>query len=374
MRGFGYSWGMIIGIDASRAVTAERTGTEAYAYFLIAHLLPLAAEAGHGVRLYFNEPPAAGLFAEYDHVDQVVIPFRRVWTHSRLAWELHRRPPDVFFTPAHVIPVSYQGASVATVHDLGYHYFPEAHTKQQVAYLKWSTRHNARRGRLVLADSEATKRDLERFYGIAAEKIEVVYPGRDEGLRPEGPPPLTEPYLLYLSTIQPRKNLVRLVEAFAQVAEQMPHRLVLGGRLGWRAEPILQRIEELPAAVRERITLAGYIPEADKGRWISGATALLYPSLYEGFGFPLLEGNGCGTAVIASRSSSLPELAGDGAALLVEAEDTAGLGEAIVQMVQDEGLRERLVARGFENVKRFSWERAARDVLAVLERAAESSW
>jgi len=361
---------MIIGIDASRAVTAERTGTEAYAYFLIRHLLPLAVAKNYGVRLYFNGKPPSGLFPALPAVEDVVMPFPRLWTHTRLAWELHRRPPSVFFTPAHVIPVSYTRPSVATVHDLGYHYFPEAHTKRQVAYLKWSTRHNAERGRLVLADSRATKEDLSRFYGVADDKIRVVYPGIDEDLKRTTPAPLAEPYLLYLSTIQPRKNLIRLVDAFVRVADEVPHKLILGGRLGWRAQPILAHIEGLPTAVRDRIELVGYIPEADKGRWVSGATALLYPSLYEGFGFPLLEGNACGTAVIASTSSSLPELAGAGAAYLVAPDDVAALAKAIVTVVGDESVREGLVRQGFANLARFSWGQTAVQTLAVLEQAA----
>ncbi len=360
---------MIIGIDASRAIKAERTGTEAYAYFLINHLLPMTA-GNHQVRLYFNQPPPPNLFPTYPHVTHINIPFSRLWTHTRLAWELHTAPPDVFFTPAHVIPATYLRPSVATVHDLGYHYFPQAHTRQQVAYLTWSTRHNAKRGRFVLADSKATQRDLSHFYQIPPEKIEIVYPGLDPMLQPATPPPLDTPYLLYLSTIQPRKNLIRLIDAFAQVAADIPHQLVLGGRVGWRAQPILNHIDQLPADVRSRITLAGYIPEADKARWISGATLLLYPSLYEGFGFPLLEGNACHTAVIASTSSSLPELAGDGAASLVPPEDTNALAQAIRHLTLNPATRDKLIAKGKTNINRFSWHSAAQKTLQILEKAA----
>jgi hypothetical protein len=126
---------MLIGIDASRAIAHQRTGTEAYATFLIRALLPLAAERAHTCRLYFNEPPPIGLFPETAQSENVVISFARLWTHLRLAAELQRRPPDVFFTPAHVIPLKYDGRAAATVHDLGYHYFPEAHPKRQLAYL-----------------------------------------------------------------------------------------------------------------------------------------------------------------------------------------------------------------------------------------------
>lgn len=361
---------MLIGIDASRASTAVRTGTEAYAYHLITALLAHTAAGPHTIRLYFNQPPAADLFPAWPHVEQVAIPFPRLWTHVRLAWELHHRPPAVFFTPAHVIPLSYFGPSVATVHDLGYYHFPQAHTRAQGHYLRWSTRHNARRSAAVLADSHATKADLIQWEQIPARKIQVVYPGLDESLA-EGVQrplaiPVPRPYLLFLSTLQPRKNMARLVEAFGRVAAQIPHQLVLAGRLGWHGEQITAAIAQQPAAVRQRITHLGYVAEEDKAPLLAGADGLLYPSLYEGFGFPLLEANLCGTPVLASNSSSLPELAGDGAALLVDPEDTAALAAGILRLVQDEALRHQLIERGRANTPRFSWATAAEQVLEVL--------
>jgi glycosyltransferase involved in cell wall biosynthesis len=367
---------MLIGIDASRAAMAQRTGTEAYAWQLIRALLPLTAVQEHRVKLYVNQSPPDDWLPDADHVQLVEIPFPRLWTHLRLAVELQQHPPDVFFTPAHVIPLSYFGPSVATIHDLGYQFFPEAHTRQQVAYLRWSTRHNARRARLVLADSEATKRDLQRFEQIPDGKIRVVYPAVDPQLaqdlqKPSTlPPGIAEPYLLFLSTLQPRKNVGRLIEAYTAVCAEIPHQLVLAGKLGWRAPEITAVLEQLPTAVRARILLPGFIPDAQKAHLIARADALLYPSLYEGFGFPLLEGNVCGTAVLASTNSSLPELAGDGAALLVDPTNTAAIAEALRQLATDETLRHTLVARGYDNVARFQWTRTAAQTLAILEEAA----
>lgn len=372
---------MILGIDASRAATAQRTGTEAYAYFLIQALMPLAKARGHTLRLYFNAPPPDTLFPDTDHI---VIPFPRLWTHVRLAWELHRRPPDCFFTPAHVIPYSYRGSSVATVHDLGYHHFPEAHPKRQVAYLRWSTRHNGRSSRIILADSQATKDDLIHFYQTPAEKIEVVYPGIDPALKPITDERaltavyqkygIAPPYFLYLSTLQPRKNLLRLIEAFVQT--KLPHQLVLAGKPGWLSQPILDAVAErltdstkAATPTAPQILLPGFISDSDKAALLSGTTALLYPSLYEGFGFPLLEAQACGTAVLAANSSSLPELAAD-SAVLVDPLDTSTIRDGILQLAHDAQLRHELVQKGLENVKRFTWEKAARRVLALLEQAA----
>ncbi|GAB4152725.1 MAG: glycosyltransferase family 1 protein [Candidatus Promineifilaceae bacterium] len=371
---------MIIGIDASRAVTAQRTGTEAYACYLIQALLPLALAAGHQLRLYFNQPPPPDLFPALPGVAFVVMPFPRLWTHLRLGWELRRCPPDVFFTPAHVIPLTYHGPSVATVHDLGYHYFPQAHPRRQLAYLRWSTRHNARRSQVIIADSEATKTDLIRFYGVPAQKIHVVYPGCEPGLAQvtdgdvlaavQARYGITPPYLLYLGTLQPRKNLGRLIQAYAQLPDHS-HQLVLAGKAGWLTQPILTQIAALPADIAARIVLPGYVPDADKTALISGAVALLYPSLYEGFGFPVLEGQACGVPVLCAQNSSMPEVAGGGA-LQVRAERVAEIEAGITRLLTDDVLRQQLIAAGRANVARFTWEQAATQALHLLQQAARS--
>ncbi|HEX6385488.1 MAG TPA: glycosyltransferase family 1 protein [Anaerolineae bacterium] len=376
---------MVIGIDASRATSEQRTGTEAYACHLIQELIPLVVTKGYWIRLYFNQPPPPGLLLPAAHVEPVVIPFPRLWTHLRLARELHQRPPDVFFTPAHVIPLTYFGRSVATVHDLGYHTFPQAHTWSQLAYLRWSTRHNSRRSQRIIADSQTTRADLVRFYAIDRAKIDVIYPGVDPELKPvtnqdrlkavQEKYGVTPPYLLYIGTLQPRKNLVRLVQAYA--ASNVQHQLVLAGKAGWLAQPILDTISNLQSfgfaqgksPISNLIRLPGFVHDDDKAALISGATALLYPSLYEGFGFPVLEAQSCGTAVLCANSSSLTEVAG-AAALMVDPLDTVAMTAAIQRLASDEPLRQQLIEKGFENVKRFNWQKTAAQALATLERAA----
>ena len=366
---------MIIGIDASRTVTEQRTGTEAYAYFLIQSLIPLVVGKGYHLRLYFNQPPPSDWFSPHKLVESIVIPWPRLWTHLRLAWELQQRPPDIFFTPAHVIPLTYWGRSTATVHDLGYHHFPGAHPRQQLSYLRWSTRHNGRRSRCIIADSQATKNDLVEFDGINAAKITVIYPGIDPSLQPitdeaqlatvQQKYHIKPPYLLFLSTLQPRKNLERLIQAYA--AANLSHQLVLAGKIGWLAQPILEAIATLPAPLSQKIILPGFVDDSDKAALLSGATAVLYPSLYEGFGFPALEAQVCGTAVLCANSSSLPEIVGD-SALLVDPLDTAALSQAMQRLAADRDLRQELVLKGLANGQRFNWERTAEQVLAVLEK------
>ena len=375
---------MLIGIDASRTTVARRTGTENYALSLTRELLALGQEpAEHRFRLYFNDPPPPGLVD--GRAEQRVIPFPRLWTHVRLSWEVATRPPDLLFVPAHVVPVIHPRKCVVTVHDLGYLYYPEAHTRFQNAYLRWSTRYNARTAARVLADSQATRDDLIRHYRIPAGKIVVVYPGRDEGLAPVTDAAalaavrarygLSGSYFLHVGTLQPRKNLIRLVRAFASLLASgdgrptpLPERLqlVITGKKGWLYDELLEEVQKLGLAAEGRVVLTGYAPDADLPALLSGAVAFVFPSLYEGFGFPVIEAMSCGTPVVCSNASSLPEVAGE-AALLVDPVDVAALAAALGRVAADEGLRRELSERGLRQASRFSWRQSARQALEVME-------
>lgn len=368
---------MLIGIDASRAVTAQRTGTETYSLHLIRALLNLGS--GHRFRLYING--RANLSSPYTEVEIRSIPFPRLWTHLRLSAEMALRPPDVLFVPAHVIPLLHPAASVVTVHDLGYLHYPQSHRTWDRRYLDWSTRWSAQQAAAVLVDSAATGRDLAQAYGISAAKIHVVYLGRDESLRrvedldlvarTRARYNLGERYLLYVGTLQPRKNLVRVVEAFARVISQLDLsdvRLVLAGKKGWSYDALFARVSQL--GLDDRVVFPGYVADEDLPALLSGAIAFVYPSLYEGFGIPVLEAGACGVPVITSNTSSLPEVAGD-AAILVDPHDVDAIADAMSRIIADEALRAELARRGLENVERFSWEKCARETLAVLEQVAK---
>ena len=365
---------MWIGLDASRATAARRTGTENYARRLIAGLLANAA-GRHRFTLYLRDRPGAGSSAWLPTgpgIETRFIPFPRLWTHLRLSAELLRRPrPDVLFVPAHVLPLAHPLPSVVTVHDLGYRYFPEAHPTAQRLYLDWSTRFSARGATRVIADSQATRHDLVRFYGIPESKIRVVYPGFDETLALTDPARvrarygLPQAYVLHVGTLQPRKNIGRLIEAMELLKTRAPGvRLVLAGRAGWLSEPIVARARALPGLVQ----LLDYVPDEDLAGLYSGARAFAFPSLYEGFGFPVLEAMACGTPVVCANTSSLPELAGD-AALLVDPLDTTALASTLGRLLDDPSLRASLTERGLAQVRQFSWAKAAEEVMGVMEEA-----
>lgn len=368
---------MLIGVDASRMARARRTGTEAYSLHLIRSLIEAGGD--HHFRLYTPIPIPVDLLRGGAWVDNPryevrVIPFPRLWTHLRLAWEVSRHPPDVLFVPAHVLPLVCPVPCVVTVHDLGYLYCPEAHRRLDRWYLDWTTRRHAHLAARVIADSQATRADLIRLYQADPERVVVVYPGRDESFEQADPGAIAAvkarhnirgQYLLFLGTLQPRKNLARLVDAFARL-EPASHdlQLVLAGKKGWLTDDLFTRLKSL--GMERRVVFTGYVTDEDKAALLSGALALVYPSLYEGFGLPVLEAMACGTPVLTSNVSSLPEVAGD-AALLVDPLDTDAISAGMSRLTTDADLRDTLVEKGHAQVARFSWADAAREILQVLE-------
>lgn len=367
---------MHIGIDASRAVLPHPTGTEVYSREIICQLARVASS--DRITLYVNRwrdaewrpPPGVGVRQ---------IPASRMWTHARLSIEMFQAPPDVLFVPAHSLPLWSPAASVVTVHDLGYRRLPESHRLGSRLYRLWSTRLSIRAATRIIAVSDATRRDLIELEGVSAERIRVVYHGVDPSLAPVDDPlviratrdahGLPSRYFLYVGTLQPRKNLQRLIRAHRELIDSDPGApaLVLAGQVGWRAEPILAEARRSDSL--ERVRLLGYVEREHVAALLSGAVAFVFPSLYEGFGMPVVEAMACGCPVMASTTSSLPEVVGD-AALLVDPLDVHGMAEGMGRLAREPDLRASLRARGFERVKRFSWERAARETLAVLREAA----
>ena len=266
--------------------------------------------------------------------------------------------------------------SVVTIHDLGYRHFPEAHPRLSRLYLDWSTRWSSAVARRLIVPSEATARDLTALYGTPRERIVVIPHGHHPRFRPLPPGEVAaglarlgveQPYVLFVGTLQPRKNLARVLEAFERLAARgLPHRLALVGQRGWLADPLFARIERPGSPASGRVHLTGYLADDDLALVYTGAAALAFPSLYEGFGLPALEAMACGTPVLASNTSSLPEVVGD-AALTADPLDTGAIAAALERLLIDEPLRAQLRERGLARAARFTWRRAAERTLAVLE-------
>jgi glycosyltransferase involved in cell wall biosynthesis len=368
---------MRIAIDASRITIAKRTGTENYALQLLRALLALPEARAHQFTLYFRQAPAPDLLPSYPNVIQRVIPFRRAWTHLRFAVALWQTRPDVAFVPAHTLPLLFPGRGVVTIHDLGYRFFPQAHPAWQRLYLDLSTRFSAKRAGHILADSRATQADLQSEYGVPAGKIRVVYPGvaalapanASEIARVRLAYNLPARYLLFLGTLQPRKNIGRLAEAFAAYIASQPQSdlgLVLAGNTGWLFDLERDVLAALPTSARARLLVTGYVKDADVAALYTGAAAFVFPSLYEGFGFPVIEALACGTPVVCSATSSLPEL-GAGSTVLVDPLRTESITAGIAEVLAwDSATRAARQSAGQQAAASFTWGRAAAQALAAL--------
>jgi glycosyltransferase involved in cell wall biosynthesis len=369
---------MLIGVDASRATGVRRTGTEAYSARLIEALVAL--DRGHDYRLYFRELPhnlrflSGRRLSEPARVELRTIRFPRLWTHVRLGLEIALHPPDALFVPSHVLPLWTHIRAAVTVHDLGYLYYPSAHPWRQRWYLDWSTRHSAHAACVIITDSQATKGDLVAKYQIAPAKIVVAPPGLDSDLAPvtDGATiasmkrryGIKDEYFVHVGTLQPRKNLARLIQAFQKLSPGDGLQLVLAGKKGWQYQDLFRLVQR--QGLEARVLFPGYVPQEDKAALLSGAVAYVFPSLYEGFGFPVLEAQACDTALICASASSLPEVAGDGA-MLVDPLSVDDLANAMAKVRSNGDLRANLVARGRRNRVRFSWRTCAEIVLVALE-------
>lgn len=310
----------------------------------------------------------------------------RVLTHttggpvSRILWEqlelpraARREHLEMLHSPVNVQPVFLPCRGVVTVMDLSFLVYPASFRAQQRLYQTLFTRLSARRATRLIAISLQTAQDLVHRCGTNASKITVVYPGVDTHFHPIAPPALDafrqrrglpERFILFVGTLEPRKNLPMLLHAFAQARPRLPRgcKLVLAGGKGWLYEPVLRTIEQLQ--LKSEVILPGFVPDEELPLWYNCADVFVYPSLYEGFGLPALEAMACGCPVMAARTSSLPEVVGDGG-LLLSHDQPEVWAEALARVCSDETLRVELRRLGLVRAQRFSWATMARETVEV---------
>jgi glycosyltransferase involved in cell wall biosynthesis len=290
----------------------------------------------------------------------------------------NRLVPDaeLFHSTEHLLLPLRGVPTVLTVHDLIFKLFPDYHKRLNYWYLNRAMPLYCRQATAIIAVSEASKRDLVKFYGVDPVKVTVVYEAAATHFRPSTPARianvrsayhLPERFLLHLGTIEPRKNLMRLLDAFQILRRSFPDlHLLLAGSRGWLTDDFFARIaaDGLSDAVRP----LGWVSDEDLPAVIGAAALAVQPSLYEGFGLPILEHMACGQVVAASDSSSHPEVGGAAAAYF-DPTDVAGMAATIARLLNDRDEYDHRRALGLEQAARFSWERAARETEAVYERA-----
>ena len=362
---------MLIGIDASRAYTAENTGTENYSQEIIGAMLRLPEAKKHQFRLYVRNPVGS-----LQGWTLKVINWPRLWTQGGLAWELWRRPVDVLWVPAHTLPILRRKKIITavTIHGLEYEYLPEYYRFPQKLYLNKSTEYAVKRADKIIAVSHWTKKQLVKRLGADEQKIKVIYEGiskkfihlnNSEYLRQiRHKYGIKKDYILFIGTIQPRKNLVRLIEAFAGLKDTMKKpELVIGGKKGWLDEAIYQAPKKF--GVEKQVKFIGRVAEADLAGIYKGARIFVWPSLMEGFGLPVLEAMNFGVPVITSNRGALPEVVGE-AGLLVDPEKVEEIAGAMELVLNNQELQSGLIEKGYHQVKKFSWKKAARQTLEFL--------
>ncbi len=306
------------------------------------------------------------------------------YPQARIPWEqaagpvaLRRHQVDVVHGPVNVAPLLTRRPSVVTVHDLAFLIYPEQYPGAKQRYLNLLTRLSVERAERVIAVSDNTRTDVLRHYRVHPDRVIVVPNGVEPELTPVGDPGqiqalrerhrLPERFILFVGTLQPRKNLVGLLRAYARLKDTLDWPLVVVGAKGWLYEPVFNEARAL--GVTDRVIFAGYADQPTLRLWYSAATIFVYPSLYEGFGLPVLEAMACGTPVVTSSTSSLPEVAGD-AAITIEPTDAGALASALDRLIQDVALRSELRRRGLDRARQFSWERTARETSAVYRQAS----
>jgi glycosyltransferase involved in cell wall biosynthesis len=328
-------------------------------------------------RSTFNQELAPPPFPNYT-VHTVTSPL--YWTQTRFALELWRLRPQKVWMPVQALPffLPKDIETIVTIHDLAFKYFPNHFTKKDQRRLNWFADFAVRKATKLIAVSESTKRDILRWYpDVEASKIRVIHhgfevSGANEATSLDTQKNIlekyalgTKKYLLYVGALQPRKNIQVLLAAFALERVKHPEmKLVLVGEKAWLWEDILQSVEQHP--FQKDIILVGKVSFAELQQFYAHAKIFVFPSLYEGFGIPILEAQAAGIPVLCSDNSSLPEVGGD-AALYFEATDVQALAAQIALLWNDEGLYSSVQRKGFENIKRFSWDKCAKETLAYIQ-------
>jgi len=420
---------MLIGIDASRANREFKSGTGWYSYYLIRELAKI--DSINQYVLYSDKALTGGLIdlmaddgetggkiemengyqkikSPHNNFKAKILkwPFTYLWTQIRLSWEMLFHSPEVLFIPAHTLPIVNPKKSIVTVHDIGFERLREVYSSDKIGpgrsagrffdllaglftfgkfrsnildYHSWSTKLALKRAKKIIAVSEFTKDELMAVYGAPSSKIEVVYNGFNSALYK----PLADqnkiklvlekygiksPYIFYAGRLEKKKNIAMLINAMVLLRDKYKnfnHKLVLTGSAGLGFDEIKYTIEEFD--FNSEVIVTGWAPEEDMPYLYSGASLFVFPSLYEGFGIPLLEAMATGVPIAASNIPAIAEITA-GAARLFDPRDKHDIAEKMAEVLMDKKLAGDFVNKGKIRIKDFSLHKCAKETLAVIEK------
>ncbi len=383
---------MIIGIDGNEANEKRRVGIGEYAYQLLNHLYFYQKKIKNShlldkrgkIVIYLKNNPQSDLPKETNWWKYQVFGPKKLWTQFALPLKLflERDKADVFFTPTHYAPRFSPCKCVISIMDLSFIYYPQMFKKSDLFQLTNWTKYSVRKAEAILTISHFSKKAIVDYYQIPSNKVFVTYPGYDDKsykIKAESSGDkdkiskikakygIDKNFLLFVGTLQPRKNICRLIEAFNQIfrCRKKPLQLVIVGKKGWLYNEIFQKVNLFE--LEKKVIFTGYIPADELSYLYQAAECFILVSLYEGFGLPVIEAMACGCPVIVSHTSSLPEVVGD-AGIIVNPNIVSDITSAISKILDmPSDIRKDIVKKGLDRVKRFSWKKCAKETMQILE-------
>ncbi len=370
---------MRIGIDAT-ALPEQPVGAGNYIIQLVTAFAKMDLDfeflvfAQKGKRELFDFPTNENL--RWEIVSDMSPMNRLFWEQTTFPGLVHRSDVDLLHSLHYTQPVRLGCPSVVTIHDMTFFLFPDLHTRAKRLFFPFAIRSSVRRADALVAISESTRQDSIRLLGVSPQKIFTTQLGitgefrevkeKDLLINIREKYDLPDLFILFVGLVEPRKNIPFLIRAFkALVVEGFKHKLVIAGRFGWMYQEVFNQIEEL--GLKDRVQFTGYLPQDDLPMVYNLASLFVYPTKYEGFGFPALEAMACGTPVITTAISSLPEIVGD-AGILVPPGDEQALTGAMAEVLRDSTLSNQLRTRGLQRSEYFTWERTARETMKVYKQ------
>lgn len=366
---------MIIGVDGNEANVKEKVGVSVYTLKLLEYFQKVSSSKKQFL-IFLKAKPNLDLPPENDFYKYAIIRGDILWSHTFLPLELYKRRIlgqniKMFFSPAHYAPRISPIPTIVTIHDLSYFYYPGEFLKKDLYKLKNWTKYSLEKAKKVIAVSNTTKKDIVKFYNVHEDKIEVVYNGYEKtspylpSLNKEEKKGWSK-YILYVGTLQPRKNVDCLIDAYNLFRKQYPEfKLTIVGKKGWLYEHIFKKVEDLK--LKKDVNFKGYVSDDELSNLYKNAFCFILPSLYEGFGIPILEAMSMGCPVISSFTSSLPEVGGE-ACLYFDPKDPNELTEKIFKLVKNRKLRREMINKGKERLRLFSWQKCAAETLNILTK------
>ena len=363
---------MIIGVDGNEANVDHRVGVSNYTHKLLSYFKK-KANRDLQFTIFLREKPKSDMPKENRFFRYRVVWGKFLWSQVFLPLSLIKNNIDIFFSPAHYSPRFISIPYVVTIHDLSFFRYPEDFRKRDLLKLTLWTNYSVKRAKKIIAVSQATKKDILKIYKLADEKIKVIYNGFEKIKSKSGKwlRNIPKNYFLFVGTLQPRKNLATLINAFNLFQKNYPQfELIIAGKKGWLYESLFKQVSDL--GLTDKVFFTDYISDKQLEFLYRNAFAFVLPSLYEGFGIPILEAMSFNCPVIASFSSSLPEIGGD-ACLYFNPLDENDLVKKMKILLENNQLRKELIKKGRQRVKQFSWKKCAQETLDLLIESAKEN-